>query len=295
MSIAPGAVPGFSGRMDTDDSPLPAAPKHVVDDLIEDRAPRLIHTPLWPVIKWIGYPLLGYRRAVTMVDAIAQRTGTDCLDWCSDYLDLDVDLTGLEHVPETGACVIVSNHPGGIADGVAVWDALKAKRPDLLFFANRDALKVCPGLEERIIPVEWRDEARSRTQSRDMLKRAIEAFKAGQCIVIFPSGRMSEWSWKKWQLTEKPWHPTAVSLARKFKTPIIPLAVRQRMPVLYYALAQINEELKDMTIFHGFMGKAEARYRLAFGRAMDIGPDDGTDAEATAMMRGICERTAWGG
>ncbi|WP_339746026.1 1-acyl-sn-glycerol-3-phosphate acyltransferase [uncultured Maricaulis sp.] len=294
MRIAREPEPGFGDRMETDDSFLPAAPKHVVDDLIEDRAPRLINTPLWPIIKSIGYPLLGYRRAVAMVDAIIARTGTDCLDWCSDYLGLDVGVTGLEHVPETGACVIVSNHPGGIADGVAVWDALKAKRPDTLFFANRDALKVCPGLEERIIPVEWRDDARSRTQSRDMLKRAIEAFKAEQCIVIFPSGRMSEWSWSKWQLVEKPWHPTAVSLARKFKAPIIPLAVRQRMPILYYALAQINEELKDMTIFHGFMGKADARYALAFGRAMQIGPDDGSDAEATAMMRDICERTAWG-
>ncbi|WP_417497143.1 1-acyl-sn-glycerol-3-phosphate acyltransferase [Maricaulis sp.] len=280
--------------MDTDDSPLPAVPKHVVDDLIEDRAPRLIHTPLWPLIKWIGYPLLGYRRAVGMVDAIAQRSGTDCLEWCSDYLGLDVEMSGLDHVPASGACVIVSNHPGGIADGVAVWDALKAKRPDLLFFANRDALKVCPGLEERIIPVEWRDEARSRTQSREMLKRAIEAFKAEQCIVIFPSGRMSEWSWQKWQLVEKPWHPTAVSLARKFRAPVIPLAIRQRMPFLYYALAQLSEELKDMTVFHGFMGKADARYKLALGRAMQIGADDGTDAEATAMMRGICERAAWG-
>ncbi len=280
--------------METSDSPLPAAPKHVVDDLIEDRAPRLIHSPFWPMIRSICYPLLGYRRAVAMVDAISHLSGTGCLEWCSDYLGLDVGLTGLEHVPETGACVIVANHPGGIADGVAVWDALKAKRPDLLFFANRDALKVCPGLEQRIIPVEWRDEARSRTQSRDMLKRAIEAFKAGQCIVIFPSGRMSEWSWKKWQLVEKPWHPTAISLARKFKAPVIPLAVRQRMPLLYYILAQINEELKDMTIFHGFMGKADARYALALGRAMQIGPDDGTDVEATAMMREICERTAWG-
>lgn len=294
MRIACEAEPGFGDQMESDDSLLPAAPKHVVDDLIEDRAPRLINTPVWPLIKWIGYPLLGYRRAVAMVDAIIARTGTDCLDWCSDYLGLDVGVTGLEHVPETGACVIVSNHPGGIADGVAVWDALKVRRPDLLFFANRDALKVCPGLEERIIPVEWRDMARSRTQSREMLKRAIEAFKAGQCIVIFPSGRMSEWSWKKWRLVEKPWHPTAVSLARKFKAPIIPLAVRQRMPFLYYALAQINEELKDMTIFHGFMGKADARYTLAFGRALQIGPEDGTDAEATAMMREICERTAWG-
>jgi putative hemolysin len=295
MEIAPEPKPGSSAGMETSDSPLPVVPKHIVDDLIEDRAPKLIHTALWPLIRSIGYPLLGYRRAVAMVDAIAPRSGTACLDWCSDYLELDVGLTGLEHVPETGACVIVSNHPGGIADGVAVWDALKARRPDLLFFANRDALKVCAGLEERIIPVEWRDEARSRTQSRDMLKRAIEAFKAGQCIVIFPSGRMSEWSWKKWRLVEKPWHPTAISLARKFNAPLIPLAVRQRMPVLYYALAQINEELKDMTIFHGFMGKARARYSLALGRPMTIQPRDGTDAAVTEMIREICERTAWGG
>ncbi len=87
--------------METDDSPLSAAPKHVVDDLIEDRAPRLINTPLWPVIKSIGYPMLGYRRAVAMVDAIIARTGTDCLDWCSDYLGLDVRVNGLEHFPET--------------------------------------------------------------------------------------------------------------------------------------------------------------------------------------------------
>lgn len=280
--------------METSDSALPSVPKHIVDDLIEDRAPRLIHSPLWPMIKAIGYPMLGYRRAVTMVDAITDRTGTGCLDWCSDYLDLKIDLTGLENVPETGACVIVANHPGGIADGVAVWDAMKAKRPDMVFFANRDALKVCPGLEERIIPVEWRDEARSRAQSRDMLKRSIDAFKSGQCIVIFPAGRMAEWSWKRWMLQEKPWHPTAISLARKFDAPVIPLAVRQRMPLLYYALAQINEELKDMTVFHGLMGKANAHYSLAYGRPMQIGTEDGTDTEATAMIRTICERTAWG-
>tara|TARA_R110000868_G_scaffold53928_2_gene169148 strand:- start:3412 stop:4272 length:861 start_codon:yes stop_codon:yes gene_type:complete len=281
--------------METNDSPLPAAPKHIVDDLIEDRAPRLIHTALWPLIKWLGYPMLGYRRAVAMVDAISARTGTDCFNWCSDYLHLDVGTSGLENVPETGACVLVANHPGGIADGIAVWDALKAKRPDMVYFANRDALKVCPGLEERVIPVEWRDEARSRTQSRDMLRRAIEAFNAGQCVVIFPSGRMSEWSWKRWMLQEKPWHPTAVSLARKFNAPIIPVAIRQRMPFLYYALAQINEELKDMTIFHGFMGKAGSRYSIALGRPMSIQPQDGTDAAVTLMIRDVCERTAWGG
>ena len=30
------------------------ADQHIVDELIEDRAPKLIHTPLWPVIKAVG-------------------------------------------------------------------------------------------------------------------------------------------------------------------------------------------------------------------------------------------------
>ena len=273
---------------------LPVQPaQHIVDELIEDRAPKLIHTPFWPLVKTLGYPLLGYNRAVAMADTIAPMTGTQCFDWAADFLDLNVHTSGLDHIPETGACVIIANHPGGIADGLALWDALKAKRPDMVFFANRDALKVCAGLEERIIPVEWRDQERSRQQSRDVLKRTFAEFKAGKCVVIFPSGRMSEWSWKHWRLAERPWAPTGVSLARKFGVPLIPMAVRQRMPILYYVLAQINEELKDMTIFHGLMGKAKARYQLDFGKPIDVAAQGATDAEITEMVRDICERMAW--
>ena len=275
--------------METADS-VSKSEKHVVDDLIEDRAPKLIHTPLWPVIKALGYPLLGYRRAVWMVDQIAGLSGTQCLDWTSAFLDLDVETTGLEHIPENGPCVIVANHPGGIADGLALWDAIKERRPDAVYFANRDALKVCAGLEERIIPVEWREGERNRSQSRDLLKRSFAEFKADKCVVIFPSGRMSEWSWKERRLKDKVWHPTAVSLARKFNAPIIPLCVRQRMPFLYYLLAQINEELKDMTIFHGLMGKRGAKYRLDFAKPVDVAANGGTDAELTLMLRDICER-----
>lgn len=278
---------------DTAPASEPDAARHIVDALIEERAPHLIHTPFWPLVRLLGYPLLGYRRAVAMADAISGLSGADCLDWMTDYLDLDVRTHGMENVPERGACVIVANHPGGIADGLALWDALKARRPDMIYFANRDALRVCPALEDRIIPVEWRDTQRSRTQSRDVLRRAVDALRDERCIVLFPAGRMSVWSWKRWRLVEKPWYPTAIGLARKFDAPVVPLAVRQRMPILYYALAQISEELKDMTVFHGLIGKRRARYRLAFGRPMTIGKDDGTDAQVTAMFKGICERMAW--
>jgi len=271
-----------------------ASASHIVDTLIEERAPRLMTRPrLWAGVKRVAYPALGYRKAVELADAIAHLRGVETLDWARGFLDLSVDAINVDTVPETGGCVVIANHPGGIADGIAVWEALRERRPDLCFFANRDAVRVSPGLEDVVLPVEWRKDQRSRERARETVRAAITAFQAGRCVVIFPSGRMAEWNWRRWRLCEKPWQPTAVSFARRFGVPIIPMGVRQRMPVLYYGLAQINEELKDMTIFHGFMGKKKARYRLTFGEALDPKTLPETEVEATEMVKALSEKLAW--
>lgn len=53
--------------------------------------------------------------------------------------------------------MVTPNHPAGIADGIAVYQALKRVRSDLTFLANRDAIRICPGFAELIVPVEWLD------------------------------------------------------------------------------------------------------------------------------------------
>ena len=75
-------------------------------------------------------------------------------------------MRGLHHLPRTGRCVIVANHPTGIADGIAVHDALKAARPDMVFYANSDAHRVSPRLSETLIPVEWVEKKRTRERTR---------------------------------------------------------------------------------------------------------------------------------
>lgn len=280
--------------MADESDPAPQTGKHIVDVLIEERAPRLMQRPrLWAAIRSILYPALGYRRAVALADEIAPQPGMSAMDWTEAFLQLRIQAWGLDAIPASGPCVVVANHPGGIADGVAVWAALKQRRPDLCFFANRDALRVCPGLDTIVLPVEWRTQSRRRDSTRETLKAALSAFRDGRCIVIFPAGRMAEWSWKRWGLLEKPWMPTAISLARRFDAPVIPLGVRQRMPFLYYALAQFSDELKDMTVFQGFMDKRRSRYKLTFGEVFDPKSLPASEAEATEFLRRVCEDLAW--
>ncbi len=269
--------------------------RHVVDALIEERAAHLRANPVvWPLVRAVAYPLLGYRDAIAFVDRIAPLPGWDISELVADDLALRIDADGADHVPATGACVVIANHPGGIADGLAVWEFLAARRPDLIFFANRDALRVAPGLGDVVIPVEWREAHRNRAKTRETLKAAAEAFHAGRCVVIFPAGRMATWSWASRSLVERPWLPTAVTLARKFAAPIVPLGVRARMSFAYYALAHVSEELKNMTLFRELLNKRRAKYRLRAGPPLSPVDLPADPDAATRRLRTVTEALAWG-
>ncbi len=241
--------------------------KHVVDQLIEERAERLMQHPrLWALLKRLVYPILSYKQAIKSVNTVRDMSGVDVMSWVSDQLKLKVDVTGLENIPSQGAAIVVANHPAGIADGIAMWDAVTQRRNDVRFFANRDAIRAAPGLEDVIIPVEWVDERRTRERSKETVKQMVQAFRQQNLVVIFPSGRLAQPTVKG--LVEGPWMPTALGLAQKYQCPIVPIHVSGRNSWLYYLFYMIHTELRDMTIFRELLNKTGYRYQLTVGNAV---------------------------
>ena len=258
--------------------------RHVVDELIEERATRLVHSPLWPLYKAVLYPILLYGPAVKMADAIADFDSKGVFDHVSGLLNIDLAVQGLENVPKTGRVLIASTHPTGIPDGVAMYDALKSIRPDMTFFANRDAVRAAPGVKDMIIPVVWRPEERTPLSSRETLTEARAAFEAERCVVLFPSGRLAFMDENR-KLTDQPWLGSVASFARKYQCPVVPAKIVMRNSWLYYLFWRINTELRDITLFHELLNKKRKSYKIAFGPP--ITPDDikGTPAEAAEMLR----------
>lgn len=275
---------------DPSDVEAMARGKHMVDILIEERAQKLVKSPFWPLYRAVLYPLLKEPQARRMADAIAGLSGREAMDHVSAILSLDVRKTGFEHVPANGRVIIASVHPTGIADGVAMFDALKERRADLCFFANRDAIRVAPRLSEVVIPVEWVVEKRTRQRSRETLVEAKKAFTDERCVVLFPSGRLAYMDEEK-NLVEREWLTSVAIFARKYECAIIPVHITARNSWLYYWFWKLNTELRDITLFNELLNKRGKRFDLRFGPAIPHEALGGDPVEVTKALR---EHAAYG-
>jgi putative hemolysin len=260
---------------------------HIVDQLIAERGEKLVKSPVFPLLKPLLYRILRYRAAVRMADDLAPLSGPEAMDYMSRLLSIRLEIEGLHHIPKQGGFVLAANHPTGIADGVAVYDALRRVRPDIAIFTNRDALRVNPRFADFLIPVEWREDFRNHAKTRETLKLSSRAFREQRAVVLFPSGRIAYW--QDGRLNERPWQPSAVTLARRQSVPVLPVHVRARNSSLFYWFGNSGfTELRDMTVFHELLNKKGQTFGVRFGPLIDHERLAGDPAEVTTRLQAHC-------
>ncbi|MFP4127344.1 MAG: 1-acyl-sn-glycerol-3-phosphate acyltransferase [Alphaproteobacteria bacterium] len=261
--------------------------RHIVDALIEERAPKLSATAIWPALRPVLYALLNYRDARAIADAIAPMAGAEALAWVSRRLQLKVEARGLAHVPERGSCVVVANHPSGIADGIAMYDVLRRRRRDLCFFANADAHRVCPGFDDVLIPVVWPPEARTMQSSKETLRMTRAALQNERAVVVFPAGGVARW--RRGRVRDRPWEDTPLTLARKHGAEVVPAHLSGPVPWLFHLFDRLSAELRDVALFHELLNKRGKRYAVTFGPP--LAPERlPTDAAAVDRLQTYVER-----
>lgn len=268
--------------------PMTDAEKHIVDVLIEERAPHLAQGPSWPVVRPALYRALHYKEARRMADDIASMSGADALDHISKLLSVRLDVRGAERIPSNGRCVIVANHPTGIADGLAVYDAVKPIRPDVIFFANADAHRVCPRFHETLVAVEWVTSKRTIEKTKQTLRAAHKAFADERPVMIFPAGKLARLI--DGEIQDPPWEPSAVSLARKHNAPIIPIWVDGPYPFFFHSFDRISKELRDITLFHELLNKKGKLFTLKVGPPIAPEKLAGNADEVTLQLKRYVEK-----
>ena len=97
----------------------------------------------------------------------ADKSGVDFLEACMEYLDIKLEVEGIENLPSEGLCTFVSNHPLGGQDGVALGYVLGKHYGGRIKYLVNDLLMNLHGLAPLCIPIN-----KTGSQSRDFPRMA---------------------------------------------------------------------------------------------------------------------------
>jgi len=162
------------------------------------------------------------------------KKGVDFARAILDDLGVKVNLQHAERIPSDGNPIIVSNHPLGGPDGMALIAAVGEHRRDILFPVN-DFLMHLPGLRSVFVPI---DKVHGNRQTASGLN---EAFAGDNVLLYFPAGLCSRRV--KGHIVDLEWKPTVVKKAVLHHRNIIPVYVEARNRRRFYTLANLRKRM----------------------------------------------------
>ena len=161
--------------------------------------------------------------------------GQDFLDECVAYLEMNLDVRGLEKLPSNEGnryYTIVSNHPLGGEDGVALGSILCHKYDSKIKYLVNDVLMNLEGLAPLCIPIN-----KTGNQSRNFPKMVDLAFQSENNVLMFPAGLCSRK--QNGIIRDLDWKKTFISKSIEYQRDVIPVHFSGQNSERFYRIANI--------------------------------------------------------
>ena len=240
-----------------------------IHQLIKERNPWLLRDSfLSRKIYYLLKKYLKYDETIFVGDHIQSMAGDEAFNWLGSKYTSKSSVEGLENIPKNGKFLIVSNHPMGAADAIALYYKIYPVRNDLFFFANELFIYLLGAFHNLLAPVVWNKEKETHSASKVTLERLGIFFGNGRPGIIFPSGRLSRLTF--FGLWDRPWEKTPVTLAKKYDFPLIPVYVEGRNSWFFYFASYLNKQLRDVSQLNELFNKKEKNISIKIGKPVNV-------------------------
>ncbi len=186
--------------------------------------------------------VLRYLKRIIHVDEINDflyrhwdKLGFDFAQAGIEEFEIDLQVEGLDNIPESGNAFVVSNHPLGGFDGVTLLHAASKKRKDILFPVN-DILMNLKNMGNIFIPIN------KHGRNTNNINSLEEAFASDKLLLFFPAGLVSR-KQKRGEIKDLEWKHTVINKARKYEREIIPTYIHAHNTPFFYNLAKWRKRL----------------------------------------------------
>lgn len=207
---------------------------------------RILRDKMGDKAKFVPSPLVRWLKHIVHEDEVNRYlwdsrnlSGTDWLEECVRYLDMKLNIVGMENLPDKndGRCyTFVSNHPLGGADGVAL-GAIIGRHYDSRFrYLVNDLLMNLPGLAPLCIPIN-----KTGKQGRDFPLMVEAGFASDNHMLMFPAGLCSRRI--NGQIHDLPWTKTFITKSVETHRDVVPIHFGGQNSDFFYRLANLCKTL----------------------------------------------------
>lgn len=153
-------------------------------------------------------------------------------------LDIDIQVSRVENIPDTGRLVFASNHPLGGLDGIALIALLGERYGDenIIFPVNDMLMHVRP-LQSVFTPIN-----KYGRQGRERASGLQRAFGGDGHVIIFPAGLVSRLG--KEGIRDLEWKKSFLTQAAATGRTIVPVRFEARNRMRFYRLARWRKRLR---------------------------------------------------
>ncbi len=165
------------------------------------------------------------------------RRGVDFCEGVLEILGVKLDVTGEDMLPQSGRCIIVSNHPLGGLDGVTMIAWLSRRYGRTVHFVVNDLLMAIEPLRECFVPVN-----KHGAQSRGAAELLDEVLAGDAPVVIYPAGLVSRLG-NDGRIADLEWHKMVVNKAIESHRDIVPVHFGGENSPSFYRWARLRKRL----------------------------------------------------
>lgn len=196
--------------------------------------------------KWVPRFLVNWLKKTIHEDEVNRflwesrdKVGVDWLEECVRYLDMTLNIEGMENLPPVDdgrLYTLVSNHPLGGADGVALGAIIGRHFNGNFRYLVNDLLLNLPGLAPVSIGIN-----KTGGQSRSFPAMVEAGFQSKNHMLMFPAGLCSRKIDGK--IADLPWKKTFISKSVEYQRDVIPIHFSGQNSDKFYNIANICKKL----------------------------------------------------
>lgn len=169
------------------------------------------------------------------------------------------------NLPKSGPVIIVANHPFGCIEGIALASEVMKIRGDVKVLANK-ALAMFQELQSLFIfidPLKPKEPTNMKA-----LKDCRRHLNSDGVLILFPSGKVSEFESSKKRVCDGDWNRVAAHLARSCEAKVVPVFFEGTNSSQFLLLARIWSKLKLVMLFREMMNRRGSPINMKVGRVL---------------------------